>query len=117
MRIRRTAISFLALAGIIAVTGLFLHAKRAHEFEATISYVHFMMKALQVYVEDHKEYPETLDAMTRTEFLESGLPKPPFGSSARYRRPPTNAPNNTPILTVTYRNREIVVTKDFTRTP
>jgi len=119
MLIRRSVISLVTFAAIVGITAFIIFCKHEHEFTATISYAHFMAKTLQIYVGDNREYPETLGAMIKAETTDtdSSFLRPPFGSMVSYRRPATNAPDDTPILIVTYRKREIVVTKDFTRRP
>jgi hypothetical protein len=105
------------VVGVAVATASYVtHLRHVADFTKSISYAHFMAKALEVYVSDHHEYPETLGAITQSDQTWV-LPHPPFGASVIYHRPSTNAADTTPILIVTYRGREIVVRKDFTRTP
>jgi|KBSSwiStaDraftv2_1062776.scaffolds.fasta_scaffold653206_2 hypothetical protein len=117
MRVRTTIVSAASLLVALGVAALVAYAKREHDFIATISYAHYLAKALQVYVQDHAQFPQDLDTLGRDQELDARALAPPFGSSIQYTRPSTNAPDSTPILIVTYRGREIVVTKDFTRRP
>lgn len=116
---RSNRIAMLAVipALVVAFGCLFIYGKSQHDFTATISYAHFLTKAIEVYVQDHHDYPESLQALCNAEGGGGNLAQPPFGSSVRYQRPSTNSPDKTPIIVVTFHNRQIVVTKDFTRTP
>jgi hypothetical protein len=117
MRVRTAIVSAAALLVVVAVGAFVAYGKREHDFAATISYAHYMATALQVYVQDHAQFPQDLTALGRDQMLDARALAPPFGSSIQYKRPPTNAPDSTPVLIVTHRGREIVVTKDFARRP
>lgn len=96
---------------------LVVYGKREHDFTATVSFVHMLNKGLQQYVDDHGNFPSDLNAMAQDLGWDASSLAAPFGSSLQYRMPSSNASETTPILIVKYRNREIVVTKDFIRTP
>lgn len=117
MHVRTIIILGLALAAVLVTAALVVHVKREHEFTAAISYVHWLTKSLQSYVQDHGQFPDSLDELRRDQSLDSNLLTPPFGSTVQYHRPFTNAPESTPILIMTYANSKVVVTKDFTRRP
>ena len=117
MRLRTIIVSVLAGLGLLAAAAFVAYGKREHDFTATISYAHYLAKALQVYVQDHGQFPKDLDAVAQDQGLDARALAAPFHSTVQYRMPSADASESTPILVVTYRKREIVVTKDFTRTP
>jgi hypothetical protein len=115
MRNRKIILMALVVVGIAAT--LLVHLNREHEFIATISFTHRLQLSLRAYVQDHGQFPESLEEMRRDQNLNATSLSPPFGGFLQYDRPSTNSPASRGVLLVTYRGREIVVTKDFTRRP
>ena len=84
----RWAVAVLLVVVVVVAAGaiFYIQAKRQHEFLATVSYTHLLAKLMEVYVKDHKEYPESLEKMIRSGGLDVRLLSPGDNRSIEYRR-------------------------------
>ena len=109
----------LLVALVVVCVGLPLlvvfynHAKAAHDKSAMITLVGFIKMDLEKFVTDKGSFPESLQAMLKTEGVDTNLLWLYPGASLNYVQPMTNAPDATEVVVVTYQGSKIVITKDL----